>query len=191
MGDKVRVLVWDGNEFREEQIENEIHEFYRLIGCTTFDIVQFSGFDCYIDDEGKLKDNAIVTAVRENDYLVGTLVFAKHDEVGETLSLTDEDIEKIKSFQVKDLGENMKVLAEKGGKTRRKTCKFTVTFDFTTEDPAFDEIELETDIEDMLYRTAEFSNAICENVKVDITDLKVEEDVDPKIDRLAYLADNE
>lgn len=47
---------------------------------------------------GLLKDNPTLSACNEDGepMLVGNIIFARHDSVGNTISLTDEDIVNIK-----------------------------------------------------------------------------------------------
>lgn len=100
-----RVLVLDvvRDEVREANCHN-LSDFYRELNADTLDIARrgIGGwmFDIFVDDEGLLKADPIVSAVdgNLNPMLVGNLVFANHDGHGNTVDLTDEDIEHIKSY---------------------------------------------------------------------------------------------
>ena len=71
---------------------------YELLHCSTFTIAtrRFGKytFDIYLDDEGLLKQDQIVTAISNdmNEMLVGNLFIVSHDDDGEVVSLTDEQI---------------------------------------------------------------------------------------------------
>ena len=56
-------------------------------------------YDIICDDEGLLKDYPQVAMVdkRLKPMIVGTIIIAKSDEEGELVSLTDEDIARIKN----------------------------------------------------------------------------------------------
>ena len=100
-----RVLVLDveKNEVREAQCHN-IEDFYRELNAEPFDVVsRYIGgrqYDIFVDDNGLLRNtNKIVVSAVNGEFapmLVGNLVFTNHDASGNTVSLTDEDIEHIK-----------------------------------------------------------------------------------------------
>lgn len=83
-----------------------IDDIYKEIGVPVFDIaVRQIGhdprrvYDIYVDDNGLLKSVNYISAYGGPDcFLVGDIVIAKHDESGEMLSLTQDDICYIKSF---------------------------------------------------------------------------------------------
>lgn len=76
----------------------ELNDFYEQLECDTFDIAtrQVGGkyFDIFCDDIGLFRENPVVSAVDKDGkpMLVGHLIFANHDDHGETTSLTDEDL---------------------------------------------------------------------------------------------------
>lgn len=99
----LRVLVMDAEkqELVVREIEDDLDEFYRIIGndCRSIDIpsrkVGSKYFDIIVDDEGLLKSNPICTGIdaKTGDcMLFGTLIFTNTDDEGRTVSLTDEDI---------------------------------------------------------------------------------------------------
>ena len=83
---------------------NSYMDFYNVLKCDTFDIAtrKFGGkyYDVYVDDEGLLygKDVAMVCLDKNGhvkDFLVGNCFICKHNKKGDTISLTDKDIERI------------------------------------------------------------------------------------------------
>jgi hypothetical protein len=82
--------VWKRNE--------DWRSIYDLLNCTTFTIAtrRFGNyvFDIYADDEGLLKQDQIVTAISTDmkEMLVGNLFIVAHDDDGEVVGLTDEQI---------------------------------------------------------------------------------------------------
>lgn len=98
---KVLVLDVIGGRGLYEADCSELEDFYRELKCDTFDIAvrKIGGkyFDLFVDDEGLFVDNPIpsVLDTEMKPMLVGNVVFANHDEHGETTSLSDDDIEKI------------------------------------------------------------------------------------------------
>lgn len=99
-----KLLLFDvvEDEFKKVDI-NTLDDMYNAIGCDLIDMVNRQigdkRFDIIVDDEGLLKEKPIVSAVYKNDRvaLVGRLLFAKHGKKGETVGLTDEEIEMIMS----------------------------------------------------------------------------------------------
>lgn len=101
----MKVLIFDEKKqvLIEKDIKNELDTFYNIIGCRCIDIarrkVGGKYFDIIVDDEGLLKDEPICTAVdaKTSDcMLFGTLIFTNTDNKGNTVGLSDEDIELIK-----------------------------------------------------------------------------------------------
>lgn len=75
-----------------------LDDFYEQLGCECFDITQrlIGGkcFDVFCDDIGFYRDDPVISAVDSNGLplLVGNLIFANHDQEGNTVSLSDEDV---------------------------------------------------------------------------------------------------
>lgn len=99
-----RLLLLDIYEDRIQEVEcNELDDYYKYLRCDCFDIARRKldnkYFDIFVDDEGLLKDDPIVSAItiKREPMLVGNLIFANHDGQGNTVSLSDEDIKLIKS----------------------------------------------------------------------------------------------
>lgn len=82
-------------------IEDKLDVFYELIGCRCIDIVQRKignkYFDVICDDEGALKEDALVSAVdtQFRQMLVGNLIISKSNDEGNLIDLSDEDIKQI------------------------------------------------------------------------------------------------
>lgn len=89
------------NESREVECD-KLQDFYEYLNCSCIDIAnrELSGkrFDIFVDDEGLLKDNPMVSALSKDfkPMLIGNLIFANHDGAGNTTDLTDGDIRVIK-----------------------------------------------------------------------------------------------
>ena len=97
--------VIDGKGLYEAEC-NELDDYYRHLKCDCFDVatrkIGDRYFDMFVDDEGLFKDPAIPSVFDSdmNPMLVGNVVFANHDEYGETTSLSDDDIRIIKESMV-------------------------------------------------------------------------------------------
>ena len=103
------VLVANG-EIKEFELEyNNYKDFYPILDCDTFDIQtrKFNGewLDIYCDDEGLLKTGnkpSILTFSNGElvEQIVGNVFIVNHDDEGETISLTDEQIKKVMDTMV-------------------------------------------------------------------------------------------
>ena len=78
---------------------DSLDDFYAHLDADVFDIAYRKignvWYDIYVDDLGLCKDNPIVSAVSAEDYspqLVGNLIFAHHDDEGETTDIYDDDM---------------------------------------------------------------------------------------------------
>lgn len=86
------------------EIEGELEEFYENIGCSYIDITRRKigdrWFDLVVDDEGLLENFPIISAFdsRMRPVLVGNLMFFNVCEGGELVSLTESDVNYIKSY---------------------------------------------------------------------------------------------
>ena len=106
-------------EFKEVETDDTLQLCYSEIGCECMDIPYVSraygekGISVVLDDNGKLVDEEfqvitglIIDFADEDrpeviDYIVGNYLLMNHNEEGETVSLTDEQVEYIKdSFMV-------------------------------------------------------------------------------------------
>lgn len=99
---KTRLLLLDNENCKVREVYcEELQDYYNELGCDCFDIavrdIQGKKYDLYVDDIGWFRDKPIPSAVDSdnNVMLVGNIIFANHDNEGNTISLTDEDIEHI------------------------------------------------------------------------------------------------
>lgn len=103
----MRVLVLENKTLIEKEIGNELEDLQEIVGGW-IEIPYLSrrladeGIDIIINEEGKLMglEPQIVVADRETnkvlDLVVGNCIFASHDEMGETVGLTNRQIEIVK-----------------------------------------------------------------------------------------------
>mgnify|MGYP000912060792 CR=1 FL=1 len=87
------------------EIDDKLETYYHLIKCDTIDITQILGCDVIVDDEGLLKDKARITYALTNGSrikrsLVGVLIFAGHDDEGNTVSLDEYQIKTLKETKI-------------------------------------------------------------------------------------------
>lgn len=103
-----RLLLLDvigGTGLKEIECNN-LDDYYKALKCECFDIahrdVDGKRFDIFVDDVGLFVDNPIPSALDKfmKPALVGNLIFANHDESGNTTSLSDEDIAHIKAHSL-------------------------------------------------------------------------------------------
>lgn len=86
---------------------NSYKDFYPLLDCGTFDVVsrKFDGkwLDIYCDDEGIFKDGnapSIITVDEDEriiEQIVGNVFIVNHNDDGETISLTNDEVQKVLS----------------------------------------------------------------------------------------------
>lgn len=104
-----RLLVLDVTKAKTSDMLYEaefncLDDYYRHLQCDCFDIAhrKIGGkyYDIFCDDVGLFVDKPKVSAICESEMspmLVGNLIFANHDDAGNTTSLSDEDIFRIKN----------------------------------------------------------------------------------------------
>lgn len=103
----IKVVVLDTkaeetNQYQVREIENDLDTYYDIIGCRCIDIPQRKignhYYDIIVDDEGLLQSDPIISAVDKtgSPMLVGTLIVCQSNEEGETIGLTDEEIEEVR-----------------------------------------------------------------------------------------------
>lgn len=108
----ILIDVNDGGKFKEVVLENKLENIYELLKCNSIDIVTAkignSYCDIICDDEGLLKNGNILSAMNESkDYLlVGNLLITGSNEGGETISLTDEQINDVFNNEYTVIGCN-------------------------------------------------------------------------------------
>lgn len=84
-------------------IENDLQVYYDIIGCRCIDMpsrkIGKHYYDIIVDDEGLLQDKPIISAVNNagDAMLVGTLIVCQHDEKGNTIGLTNKQVEEVKN----------------------------------------------------------------------------------------------
>lgn len=85
------------------QSNTEIATLKKEIDCRMIDcIYRYIGgqqYMLYIDDMGKLDDNACVTAIcnNANEHLVGNIIISGTPSLGEATELSEDDIKKIQN----------------------------------------------------------------------------------------------
>ena len=98
------VLVSNGVAKEYELEYNNYKDFYPLLNCDTFDVQsrKFNGewLDIYCDDEGLFKTNnkpSILTFSNGGlvEQIVGNAFIVAHNDEGDTISLTDEQVQKV------------------------------------------------------------------------------------------------
>lgn len=100
---RVLVLNVNGNEVHEADC-SDLEDFYRELQAEPLDVVHYlvgdKYYDIFVDDEGLFRDVRVISAIDllGKSILVGNLIFANHNEAGETTDLSDSDIDNIKRF---------------------------------------------------------------------------------------------
>ncbi|HCJ37841.1 MAG TPA: hypothetical protein DHV37_05890 [Erysipelotrichaceae bacterium] len=99
----LRIDTTDFPEIVKEVECNDLDDYYKYLNCGCFDIatrkIGDKYYDIFVDDEGLFKDNPIMSMANIDNgepMLVGNLIFANHDDEGNTTSLSDEDMNNIK-----------------------------------------------------------------------------------------------
>lgn len=100
----MKALLIDVMENKVETVDvNGLEDYYKLIHCTTIDIVnrEIKGkrYDIICDDEGAFSDDPLISAIDDlgRAMLVGNLIVCgEADEEGNLTALTDDDIKHIK-----------------------------------------------------------------------------------------------
>lgn len=100
----MKVLVLSNGELKERNITNELEDLQKIVGGYIEipylgDKFRDNGIDVIINEEGKfiegLKPEIAIVNEEKGiilDIVYGNCIFASHDEVGETIGLTDEQI---------------------------------------------------------------------------------------------------
>lgn len=102
---KIKGVLVSNGEAKEHELEyNSYKDFYPLLNCDTFDVQsrKFNGewLDIYCDDEGLFKANnkpSILTFSNGElvEQIVGNAFIVAHNDDGDTISLTDEQVQKV------------------------------------------------------------------------------------------------
>lgn len=99
----IRVLIKEVDEpLREAMIPASLESYYNTIDCDYIEIIypfqeDYPPIIGIIDDEGRLKRKLISWRCDYYGGINGTIIFARDDGMGNTVSLTDEDVAYIKS----------------------------------------------------------------------------------------------
>lgn len=113
--EKIKVLFVNSkaskpsDKFVYQEINNNIQEFYKMIGCRTIDIpsrkIGGTRFDFIVDDEFLLKindeENSIPSVVlfdvlgNIQEIFFGNVIICNHDDQGETIGLSVQEAKKI------------------------------------------------------------------------------------------------
>ena len=100
-----KAMIYDGRKLKVAEYDTDSYEFVkRNVGGYLEHVplreLDSRNIDMWIDEEGKLKNKSTTIMLTSQnkiyDYIVGTVVFTKVDDEGNTISLTDEDVEFIK-----------------------------------------------------------------------------------------------
>lgn len=101
----MKVLVLSNGELKTQDIGTELEDLQKIVGGYIeipfiSKVFNDNGIDTIINEEGKLigglkPEIAIVNEERGNilDIVYGNCIFASHDEEGNTITLTEEQIE--------------------------------------------------------------------------------------------------
>ena len=102
---KIKGVLVSNGEAKEYELEyNSYKDFYPLLNCDTFDVQsrKFNGewLDIYCDDEGLFKSNnkpSILTFSNGElvEQIVGNAFIVALNDDGDTISLTDEQVQKV------------------------------------------------------------------------------------------------
>lgn len=98
---KALLLNVHDNIVKVLDIEDELEDYYREIGCQYIEIVQRKigrkWFDVICDEEGTYREDAKVSAIDNfgRPMFVGNLLFMHHDNNGNMTELSDTDIKYI------------------------------------------------------------------------------------------------
>ena len=114
----MRALLIDTSKGASVVDIKDFHDIQTRLGVDIFDIVSRQiGNDknaiyvIYVDDCGLLKGNPIVSAfdTKGVPHLVGNLLVARHNDDGEQIPLTDDDLNYLEQwcFETHDLKRNM------------------------------------------------------------------------------------
>ena len=100
----MKVLVLSSGELKEKEIGTKLEDLQKIVGGYIEipylgDKFRDNGIDVIINEEGKLIEGlkaeiAIVDKKRGNilDIVYGNCIFASHDEEGETIGLTEDQV---------------------------------------------------------------------------------------------------
>lgn len=86
-----------------------LEEYYDLIGCSTIEFAYITDtLGVYVDEEGLFNDEPFFRLLYvDNNYniiraIAGNILFVNHNEEGETIALTAQQVEEILNLTVED-----------------------------------------------------------------------------------------
>lgn len=100
----MKVLILSNNELKEQEIENTLEALQEVVGGYIeipylSEVFAENDIDIIINDEGKFIEGlkAEIAIVKDGtnevlDVVMGNCIFASHNDEGDTVSLTDEQI---------------------------------------------------------------------------------------------------
>lgn len=100
----MKVLILSNNELKEQEIENTLEALQEVVGGYIeipylSETLAENSIDVIINDEGKFIEGlrAEIAIVKDGtnevlDVVMGNCIFASHNDEGDTVSLTDEQI---------------------------------------------------------------------------------------------------
>lgn len=100
----MKVLILSNNELKEQEIENTLEALQEVVGGYIeipylSETLAKNGIDVIINDEGKFIEGlrAEIAIVKDGtnevlDVVMGNCIFASHNDEGDTVSLTNEQI---------------------------------------------------------------------------------------------------
>ena len=100
----MKVLILSNNELKEQEIENTLEALQKVVGGYIeipylSETLAKNDIDIIINDEGKFIEGlrAEIAIVKDGtnevlDVVMGNCIFASHNDEGDTVSLTDEQI---------------------------------------------------------------------------------------------------
>ena len=98
-----------GRDVCNVAVRDELSCYYDLIGCDLIDIVRAkigeSTVAIVCDDEGKLRDNPVITGVVGTTIFVGSLFICAIDSRGEFRSLKKKELSEVRSYITMDEGQ--------------------------------------------------------------------------------------
>ena len=106
----MKVLVLNDTKFEEKDIDGSLESLQKIVGgyielVYLFEELSKNKIDLYVNEEGKyLMPENVNIYIRYNDNsiksetIVGPCLFASYDDNGNTIGLTDEQIEFVKSY---------------------------------------------------------------------------------------------
>ena len=95
------IVIKDNGLIEIKEVEDKLHNYQEIVDGLIDYVSVDNGVDMIIDDEGKLKNkpvNAIATLLLNwnEDFIVGDVFIVGVNKEGETISLTDKQIQDYK-----------------------------------------------------------------------------------------------